>query len=1092
VATQIESGASATAVSSEAGSYLLTNLPVGAYTVKVTAKGFQTYNRSGIVLQVSNDAEINAPLSLGSTEIVVDVQAGATQLQTEDNSISTVVDQQRTVELPLNGRNAANLVLLSGGAAPTGNGNMTSSKTYGSSGGSAIGGSVNISISGGQGNQINFLLDGGDNNDPAYNVNLPFPFPDALQEFSVQTTGLAAQYGLHPSGTVNIVTKSGTNQFHGGVFEFLRNNYANATNRISGKVDQLKRNQYGAYLGGPIFHDKTFFFGGYQGTNLRISPSTLTANIPTAAAVSGNWSPYFQALKGSGTCPFSSAKLLAAGFTTADSSTCTATISPRLYSTTAVNLQKYLPTSSTADALGTVKYSVPQPQDENQWIGRLDHTISSRQSVFARYFMSNYSSQAFFNGNLLNAINAALIDRNKTLTLGHNFTISPNITNALRVTGNRLAIQRTSAADLINFKTLGANVTSPVPNFLYISVTGGFIAACGTCSPTHIVTNQLQAADDVSIVHGKHFFQVGFDYLGQMYNGFGFNNQNGQFFFTGSYSGYGLVDMMLGAPSSFTQANGGTSSLSHYRQNYFGYYAQDTYHPAKNLTLNIGLRWEPWFPVYEKDNKGQSFSMSNFTAGTVSSVFVNAPAGLVFNGDKGVERGFIAKKLLNFSPRFGFALDPTGNGKQSVRGSYSLLFDQPSVLQSAQAWAAGVPYGQSQTYTLDNATYKKNFDNPWQGIAGGNPFPTVFPPTSTVAFPASGITPQADIDDQRRTYMHQYNLSYQYQASPNWLLTASYLGTHTTHLWGYLPLNYDNYYSGMSTGAAGSCGTLTPVPAAGVACSSTSNTTQRYKLYQATSGTGAGTRYGFFSRLSDYGMANYNGLILTANHRMAKNFTVLANYTYSKCLSNENFTGDNTPVAQNPNDLANEYGPCNFDITHNLTISGVTTTPKFHNNAVNLLAGGWQVSPLISYRTGLPFTVTSGTDVSLSGIGQDRPNVVSGVARYNQNFYPGTTTNYPQWFNPAAFPNPTAGTFGNMRPFSLRGPGFANVDVSVSKIFPIYERYRLELRGEAFNLLNHPNYSNPISALSSSATVGKITTTANDARLLQIATKITF
>lgn len=241
-AVQTESGATVVAITSDAGSFLLPNLPVGSYTLKIAAPGFQTYSRTGILLQVSNDIEIDAPLTIGSTDTVVNVEGGGTQLQTEDNAITTIVDRERTVDLPLNGRNAANLVLLSGGAAPTANGNITSSKTYGSSGGSAIGGSVNISVSGGQGNQLNFLLDGGDNNDPAYNTNLPFPFPDALQEFSVQTTGLAAQYGVHPSGTVNIVTKSGGNQFHGGVFEFLRNNYANASNRISGRVDQLKRN----------------------------------------------------------------------------------------------------------------------------------------------------------------------------------------------------------------------------------------------------------------------------------------------------------------------------------------------------------------------------------------------------------------------------------------------------------------------------------------------------------------------------------------------------------------------------------------------------------------------------------------------------------------------------------------------------------------------------------------------------------------------------------------------------------------------------------------------------------------------------------
>ena len=409
VATQTQSGQTVMAVTTSSGDFILPNLPVGPYVVKVSAPGFQSYSRTGIVLQVSNDLEIDVPLSLGATDTVVNVDAGASQIQTEDNAITTVVDQARVVNLPLNGRNAANLILLSGGAAPAPTGNVVTSKTYGSVGVNAIGGAVSISVAGGQPNQVNFLLDGGDNNDPAYNTNLPFPFPDALQEFSVQTTGLAAQYGLHPSGTVNIVTKSGTNALHGGAFEFLRNNYTNASNRVAGVVTPLKRNQYGAFVGGPILHDKLFFFAGYQGTALRIA-NPATAVIPTAAALSGNWTPYFQALQSSAAgnvCPFdvSSAatpaqvaaakKLQGAGFTLGTlPNQCVANISPSLYSPTAVNIDNLLPTATTSNALGSVGFSVPYPQNENQWIGRLDHTISARQNVFARYFMTNYSAQA--------------------------------------------------------------------------------------------------------------------------------------------------------------------------------------------------------------------------------------------------------------------------------------------------------------------------------------------------------------------------------------------------------------------------------------------------------------------------------------------------------------------------------------------------------------------------------------------------------------------------------------------------------------------------------------------------------------------------
>jgi hypothetical protein len=1104
-ATQVASGQSLSAVSSASGEYVLANLPVGDYVVKVTAPGFQTYSRTGVVLQVSNDLEVDTPLTVGSTDTVVNVEAGASQVQTEDNSINTVVDQARTVDLPLNGRNAANLVLLSGSAAPTVTGHIASSSSYGSIGVNAIGGAVTISVAGGQANQINFLLDGGDNNDPAFNTNLPFPFPDALQEFSVQTTGLAAQYGLHPSGAVNIVTKSGTNQFHGGVFEFLRNNYPNASNRITGQVNNLKRNQYGGFLGGPILHQKLFFFGGYQGTALRISQAN-TAVIPTTAELAGNWTPYFQAvqnLSATKACPIgtaaAAAKLIAAGFSTADPVGCTATISPSLYSTVGQNVAKFLPTGAVTDAVGDVTYSTPYPQNENQFIGRLDGTISQRQNVFARYFMTNYSAQPVFNGNLLNAINPGLIDRDKTLTMGHNFIINPRLTNSIRLTGNRLAVQRSDATTLPNVVTLGSNMTNTEPNYLYLNVVGAFQAACGPCSPFAIVTNQIQVADDLSRVSGKHFLQFGFDYIDQIYNQKHFNNENGFFTFSGTDTGYSLADLLLGEPTTLTQSNGGPGALLHLRQNYLGYYAQDTYHLTKKLVLNLGIRWEPWFPPYNRDNRGQTFSQANFNAGTVSNVFTNAPAGLLFVGDTGVSNSIVKRTLDNVSPRVGFAFDPTGSGKQSIRGSYTLVFDEPTTDENLEYTNSGVPYGGAVSVAFNN-TFKRNLDNPYQGVAGGNPFPSPYPPTSTVAFPSASISPQVDPANAGRPYMNQYNVSYQYQAPAKWLLTASYLGTHTIHLYGLLPYNYATYIPGTSTGVAGSCGALTPVPAAGANCSSTSNTTQRLKLYLQSGGTGAGPRYGAFNQFTSYGMANYNGLILTANHPFANNFTALANYTYSKCLGNINFSGDTSPVPQNPGKLSAEYGHCNFDVTHNFTISGVITTPKLRNHLLNELAGGFQVSPLFAYRSGLPFTVTDGVDVSLTGVGSDRPNVLPGVPVYRHNFFPSTTSKYPQWYNPAAFALAAPGNFGNEQLMSLRGPGYANLDLAISKFIPIYERAKLELRGEAFNALNHPNYSTPTNSTAiapqlsplNSATAGLITSTATDNRILQIAAKITF
>lgn len=1096
-ATQTASGFSSTVTSDATGLYTLPNLPVGPYTLKATAPGFSGFTQSGIVLQVSNDVDVNPSLAVGGGTETVTVDASAPQVQTEDNSISTVVDQQRTVDLPLNGRNAASLVLLSGGAiTPPSNGNLTSSKNYGNVGVNSIGGALNISVAGGQPNEINYLLDGGDHNDTFSNVNMPFPFPDVIQEFSVQTTGLQAEYGVHPSATVNIVTKSGANQLHGDIFEFLRNNYPNAQSRLSpGTVTILKRNQFGGYLDGPILRDKLFFMGGYQHTALRITPANTTANIPTTAMISGNWTPYFQALRtasSTGACTLTTAtatKLLAAGFTTANPTTCSATVSPSLYSPAALKLMNYLPTTS-ASPSGTVAYNVPAPQDENQWIGRLDY-ILGKHNTFARYFMTNYYQNALFNNDLLLATNPVLKDRGKYLTLGDNYTITSNMVNAIRLTGSRLAISRGAPGDLISPNTLGINMYDSVPNYLYLNVTGGFTAACGTCAPTHFVTNHLQATDDLSYTHGKHFLQFGFDFINEQLNLFGLNTENGQFFFTGTYSGVGLADLLLGAPSTFSQGNA-AGSQADLRQNYFGYYAQDTFRATPHLTINAGLRWEPWFPEYEAHNVGGSFDMTAFNNNRVSSVFPNAPAGLLFNGDAGVSRGFVNAKLLNFSPRFGFAFDPRGDGKQSLRGAYTLTFDEPELYYDS-GFSANAPYASSTSFSPDNSTNRtdavKTFDSPFKKVVGGNPFPTAYPPTSSVIFPASNISTQTYPGNLRRTYQHQYNLSYQVQASRNYLLSASYIGTHTLHLWGFLPVNY-----------------ATPLPTATGAPATTNNTTQRYTLYRQALATGtvAGTRYAAFNSLSDYGMANYNGVITTINKRISDHYSVLANYTYSHCLSNINYTGDNAPPPQNPNNLAAEYSNCNFDATHNLSISGVAISPSLKNGLLNTVAGGWQVSPLFSLHTGLPYTVNLGVDNSLSGIGQDRPNVVPGVNPYAKNLYPnvittttaaGTTrTIQPIWINSAAYTPAAAGTFGNLRPLTNRGPGYVDLDVALSKHFQLFERSQLELRGEAFNALNHPNYSNPISSgsASGSSTFGKITSTVNEARVLQIAAKVTF
>src|SRR5215813_3493913 len=280
--TQTETQLTRSTVSDPQGRYVFPNLPVGPYQLEIDANGFKSYRQAGIVLQVGNNVQVNVVMQIGSMSERVEVTAAASMVETKENTVSQVIDQQRIMELPLNGRQPTQLILLSGAALTTPGGGMVVSKNYFSS--------TTISVAGGQANGVNYLLDGGDNNDSFTNVNLPIPFPDALQEFSVQTSSLPARFGLHPGAVVNAVTKSGTNDLHGSLFEFLRNGDLNARNTFAPVHDSLKRNQFGGTLGGRVIKDKLFFFGGYQGTRQRSDPPQTTSFVPNAAVMNGDFS----------------------------------------------------------------------------------------------------------------------------------------------------------------------------------------------------------------------------------------------------------------------------------------------------------------------------------------------------------------------------------------------------------------------------------------------------------------------------------------------------------------------------------------------------------------------------------------------------------------------------------------------------------------------------------------------------------------------------------------------------------------------------------------------------------------------------------
>jgi hypothetical protein len=1049
--TQTSSGLVRNTTSGEYGGYLLPNLPVGPYQLKVSKAGFESYTQSGIVIEVGNNLRIDAQLKVGATSETIQVTANASMVQTEDQAVSQVIDSKRVIDLPLNGRQATQLILLSGAAIPAPNGDNVGSKNYPSE--------ITYSVAGSQGTQTEYLMDGADNTDSFSNVNLPFPFPDALQEFSVQTSGLAAQYGFHPGAVVNVVTKTGANAFHGTAFEFIRNNYFNAQNYFWARgqlPDTLKRNQFGGVIGGPIVKNKLFFFGGYQGTIVHQQSANTKYILPTQALLNGDWTA------------FEGSKTLKAPFVGN-------MINPTMYNQSAVQLAtKYLPLATASS--GTLFFGPPNPSTEHQFIGRVDWNTSEKQSLFVRYYITHYFQQGFFNNNLLNTTNPQLSDQEQSGTLGHTYTISPNLLNSFHVSGTRSFVNRGQVSSLITPKTVGINVSTPVPNYIYIAVSGDFTESCGTCETYEVTTNSENTLDDVFWTRGKHHFGFGVNYIHNHMNLQGTNNANGQFTFNGSFTGDAMADFFIGDLYQLYQGNDTGSTFA---KNDFAFYGQDSYQVTPRFTLNAGVRWESDLPEVETAGRGDSFSMSAFMAGTTSSVFKSAPPGLLFAGDPGIPKGYINHHWDHFEPRIGIAWDPRGKGQESVRASYTVGFSQPIVYMEDR-FENNAPYGDAITINPPAGT----FSNPYTGYPGGNPFPQPFPPSHANAlFPTAAQYFLFPVN-MKPSYTQTWNVTLEKQLGASWEVTLGYLGNHVVHI----PSsgNEENpatYIPGTWTGP-GSCGALTVSPGTGKACSSTGNTNQRRVTALANPVTGA--NYSGISLMYDGASSVYDGMLITVRHRFTHYFELLTNYTWSKCISGGTDVGDlGGNTFQNPYDPGSDRSNCGEDVRNNFNTSVVATSEIKRGGPMEReMLGGWQIAPIVVVTSGTRVTPTTGTDASLTGVLVDRPNLIA------DPYVHGQARQFV--LNKSSFQANAAGTYGDTRPYEFLGPTYADVDGAITRFFPIHEATQLEFRSECFDCFNHPNLPGPIAALNSSS-FGQITTVnPYSPRILQFSLKFDF
>jgi hypothetical protein len=1056
--TETDKGTVHTVTTTSEGRYTFNNLPTGPYRLDAQAKGFKNYVQTGIVLQVAENLTQNIALQVGALTETVEVTAGASMVETRDSSISQVIETQRIMDLPLNGRNLTTLLMISGVATGTmtlNGGDLTGNKNMGGSNGSG-----QFSVAGGAANGLNYLLDGGDNNDSFSNVNMPIPFPDAVQEFSVQTNGLPAQYGLHPGGVVNIVTKSGANALHGDLFEFLRNGDLNARQAGTPLRDTLKRSQFGGVAGGRIIKDKLFFFGGYQGTRQRSDPASQIAYTPTAATLAGDFSVADGSNKSGGCLATARALKDASGVLYPNNQ-----IPKTTFDAAGLKLAStYLPLAT--DPCGKVFFGYLTNNPDDQVIGRIDYNVSSKQQFFGRYFIYQYKAISLFDGhNALPTGTPGNEQRSMTMTIGDTYTISPTMVNSFHATFDRRRNNRASAANLFSPVDLGVNMFINYPHYTQLSVSGysggGFNVGCGTCAFSNFNINTYQLADDFTIMRGKHQIAFGFDGRKDQFNSFNHQQSNGQWTFNGSTSGDGLADLLIGRFSNLTDGN----VISDYlRQTVVAAYVQDAIKPTSHLSINIGVRWEPSVPAYDKQGRGNQFSYPLFLQNWHSSVYPTAPAGLIFTGDTENKYGLAltAAHWATFSPRLGIVWDPNGDGKQTIRASFGLMHDTTELFYP-ERWTTNAPYVSSLTLTSGQ------FSNPFASYVSptgkpGDPFP------GAAVFPAGGAYISVP-GNLKVTYMMQWNVSYQRQLAKDWMVTANYLGNASRHIWGSTDINYS-------------------IPTAGA---STSNTNAR-RLTSLLNPT-TGQYYGNIQQSDDGANAEYHGLLMKAEKRMGHHFALHTTYAYSHCVSSWDFAGELAgTIYQNPlNRATGERGNCGYDHRHSFTTSLVALSPGFGGGPARFITKDWQVSPIISMFTGNPIQITDGKDISLSGQNLDRPNVILPDQVY------GAPKTVLQYLNPAAFQcagsnsacTVFSGQFGNLGRNSLYGPGQRNFDIAVSRQFQMRERFKMEFRSDFFNILNHANWNNPVSSLSSAATFGQITTFGAP-RIIQMAMKLYF
>jgi len=1072
-ATNIDTNASKSVATNDQGAYRIEFLPVGNYKLQVVSRGFKTYSRTGIVLEVAQLAQLDVQLEIGKTGETVEVNDALPLINVTNPEIGRTVQPQEIAALPLVNRDVYKLLDLTPGVQRNDDANILlgypEQHTL-----------INGGVDGGTGS-VNYYLDGGNNMTGLRNTGNILPNPDSIQEFRVQTNSYSAEYGRYANGVVNVITKSGTNNWHGSLFEYVRNTMFNANPWGStGLPSQpLHRNQFGGTVGGPIIHDKTFVFFSYEGLRQITSPFQTGAVVPTLAERGGDFSASGEPVIVN---PVSKAQF-------PGNKIPIGSMDP-----TALNILNFIQQPNALNPVTGVFDSwqgfIPNYDYRDEGLLKIDHGLTHNQQLSASLFDTRGRSDKLPGGNLpwaLQRFDWHQYDAN----LSHTWTVNDHMINQIwanytRNFGGRLNTAGIPGLPLnASLATFGSTFTiQGTPNLPQIAVSGGpdtFTLGQAIGGPV-AGTNFYSLRDVFSFNHGRHAIKFGAEVSLDKDIQQTLLNNYGVFSFDGSgtagtvagkkTNGNGFADFLLGQTSKFSQdapVTGYTNSW------YTAYFVQDDWRVNNRLTVNLGLRYDIQTPPTDTGHLNRE---STFVPGpeiglpgTIVQSTVNpaAPPGLLFAGDPGVPRGIVPTRHDHFSPRVGFAFDPLGDGKTSIRAGAGIFYGS----LSGNQWNTTTnfePFSIRDTIASKGSPTGPSLQFPYRGVTGGDPFPYngTFVPGGSIFGPSQNF---------EWPYTYQLNFSVQHQFTKDLSIMAAYVGSMSHNL----PFAEDFNFPAIPFGA--------PV---GTGVSSV----QSRRPDQS---------FGQILIMESNQTADYHAFQLSATKRMGHHFSLNGFYTYSKTFDSVELDNNTTQGAvQDFANLRAERGRSDDDLRHIFVMSGLWDLSYYSGESgiAKWILNGWSIDPIVKIHSGYPFTLTNGADANQDGDinnTTDRASLTPGMSPHLSN------PTAAMWFNTAAFTrNPTGGPVvdGNTPRNFLDGPGYFNVDMTIARHFKFGERFDLEFRAEGSNIFNHANL-NPPGATAGAPPTGGFTNgvgTANfgriisaaEPRLLQLGLRLSF